>query len=211
MNTRPRAFFLALLLFFGGTSIESALATASSKDVTHPAPLTQTYTWNDGQQEHTVWVNPSLLAEFDPVAENRSPLKQALPSAQVLPSKGAGLRLWKLDSGVTSEGLARTLKTNHPQGKYSPILHDSASASGRMRALPGNVIVYLNPSWTNDQITAWAQSRRLEIVKKLAMGPNIYLLKSDPGLAALELANALHQSGDVVAAFPDWWQETVAR
>jgi hypothetical protein len=30
-------------------------------------------------------------------------------------------------------------------------------------------------------------------------------------LAALELANALAEYGDVSAAFPDWWQEAVVR
>jgi hypothetical protein len=48
-------------------------------------------------------------------------------------------------------------------------------------------------------------------VKKLEIGPNIYVIKTGPGLEALETANALYRSGEVKAAFPDWWQEVVPR
>lgn len=58
---------------------------------------------------------------------------------------------------------------------------------------------------------SWAGSRRLEIVQKLEIGPNVFVLKTGPGLEALETANALYRSGEVIAAFPDWWQEAVTR
>jgi hypothetical protein len=51
----------------------------------------------------------------------------------------------------------------------------------------------------------------LEIVKKLEIGPNIYVIKTGLGLEALATANALYRSGEVKAAFPDWWQEVVTR
>ena len=57
----------------------------------------------------------------------------------------------------------------------------------------------------------WAGKRKLEIVKKLEIGPNIYLIKTGPGLEALETANALYRSGEVKAALPDWWQEVATR
>jgi hypothetical protein len=51
----------------------------------------------------------------------------------------------------------------------------------------------------------------LEIVKKLEIGPNIYVIKTGTGLEALDTANALYKSGEVKAAFPDWWQEVATR
>jgi hypothetical protein len=202
----------ALFLLAGLLGSQPALAMAGTRGVAPSAPLSQTYTWYDGEREHTVWINPTLVAEFDPPsAEDKSALKQALPTARALPGKGIGMRLWQLDGSTTPAGMSRSLNTAHPQGKYSPVLHDSPSAASGMRALPGNIIVYLKPTWSETEVKAWLQARGLEVVKKLEIGSNIYILKTEPGLAALELANTLHRSGEVVAAFPDWWQEAVTR
>jgi hypothetical protein len=185
---------------------------AATRGVETATPLTQSYTWYDGEREQTVWINPALVAEFNPsTTEDKSALKQVQPSARALPGKGAGMRLWQLDGATAPAGMMRSLNTGHPQGKYSPVLHDTPSSAGRMRALPGNIIVYFNPTWSEAQISAWIGSRGLNVVKKLDIGTNIYIIKTDPGLAALELANTLYRSGEVVAAFPDWWQETATR
>ena len=80
-----------------------------------------------------------------------------------------------------------------------------------MRALPGNVIVYLNPSWNAAAINDWLAKRKLQTVKKLDIGKNVYVIKSAPGLDALNLANELHSSGEVVSAMPDWWKEVSTR
>jgi hypothetical protein len=37
------------------------------------------------------------------------------------------------------------------------------------------------------------------------------VIKTGPGLIALETANSLYKSGEVVAAFPDWWEEVSPR
>lgn len=203
---------LTLLLFatlIGGTP---DLATAANRGVATSMPLTQTYTWYDGEREHTAWINPVLVAEFNPPAsETKSALKRALPTTQALKGKSPGVRLWLLDGSTSPTSTSRQLNHRQSQGKYSPVLHDSPTAASRMRALPGNVIVYFNPAWSEVNVSTWLQSRGLVVVKKLSLGTNIYILKTDPGLPSLELANSLYQSGEVVAAFPEWWQETVAR
>jgi hypothetical protein len=80
-----------------------------------------------------------------------------------------------------------------------------------MRALPGNIIVYLDPQWNEAAVNNWLNTRKLEIVKKLEIGPNIYVIKTGSGLEALETANALARSGEVKAAFPNWWEEVATR
>jgi hypothetical protein len=105
----------------------------------------------------------------------------------------------------------RSLKASNPQGKFSPVLHEGPSSGSRMRALPGNIIVYLDPQWSQAEVNNWLQARQLEVVKKLEIGVNIYLIKTGPGLEALNAANALYRSGEVKAAFPDWWQEVSTR
>lgn len=80
-----------------------------------------------------------------------------------------------------------------------------------MRALPGNVIVRLDPSWSGQQVADWLRENRLSEVRRLPMGGNVLVLSSPPGLAALELANRLQQSGQVVSAQPEWWEQRSTR
>ncbi len=176
--------------------------------------LQQAYVWYDGKQERKIWLNPNLVAEFHGGKNTaaKSTVKTVYADAVPVPMRRSGsVRLWNLGSGVNSESAVRTLATANAAGNYSPVLHDGPSATGRKRALPGNIIVYLKPDWDAAAISAWVSQHQLEIVKKLEIGPNIYVIKTGPGLEALNTANALHQSGEVVAAFPDWWQEVATR
>ncbi|HEY5649161.1 MAG TPA: hypothetical protein VIU33_06650, partial [Nitrospiria bacterium] len=89
--------------------------------------------------------------------------------------------------------------------------HDGSTSGGRKRALPGNIIVYLDPAWDSPAVRQWVSERNLEIIQKLEIGPNIFVLKTGPGLEALELANTLYLTGEVVAAMPNWWKEVSTR
>jgi hypothetical protein len=158
-----------------------------------------------------VWLNPQVVAEFNPGPQGESAMKSAHSGAKVLPTKHnqAAVRLWQLDNAA--ETAIRNFKASHPQGNYSAVFHDGPASTGPMRALPGNIIVYLDPQWNEAAVNNWLNTRRLEIVKKLKIGPNIYVIKTGSGLEALETANALARSGEVKAAFPDWWQEVATR
>lgn len=186
-------------------------AASGGKDSAKSAPLEQSYVWYDGDREQKVWLNPDLLAEFNPPASAQSPVMKADTDAKPLATRQKGIRVWQLKGGTHLQGVIYNLKTLHPDGKYSPVFHDTPGASGRMRSLPGNIIVYLNPLWNEATVNRWVSGRNLEIVKKLEMGPNIFVLKTGPGLEALEIANTLYKSGEVVAAFPDWWEEAATR
>ena len=113
-----------------------------------------------------------------------------------------------MDTGNASPASLR--KALQPAERYSPVFHDSPGDSSSMRALPGNIIVYLNPAWDATAVEAWLKKRQLEVVRKLGIGSNIYVLKTGPGLEALNTANELYKSGEVKAAFPDWWQDVEA-
>jgi hypothetical protein len=200
---------LGLIACCGFTSDAEAAAGSKNavKSAQTEAPLEQPYTWYDGDREQKVWLNPNLLAEFNPPASGQSPVKKAYTDAKPLSIRRKGVRLWQLKADNNLKGVILSLKTLHPDGKYSPVFHDTPMASGRMRSLPGNIIVYLNPAWGETDVNRWVSGRNLEIIKKLAIGPNIYVLKTGPGLEALETADTLYKSGEVIAAFPDWWEE----
>jgi len=192
-------------------SLNVACAMDSKKTMSKSTPLTQAYVWYDGDREQQVWLNPKVVAEFNPGAEGESAMKSAVSGARVMSTKQQQdvVRFWQLDN--TADTALRNLKASHPQGKYSAVFHDGPANTGRMRALPGNVIVYLDPQWDEAAVNNWLSTRNLEMMKKLEIGSNIYVIKTAPGLEALETANTLYRSGEVKAAFPDWWEEVVTR
>lgn len=183
---------------------------APGKGSTPATPAGETYTWHDGTRTHTLFLSPNTIAEFGvPANDNATPLKRAVPAAQALKRAG-GAQLWRLGSGTNATAAIRDALAKQPTAKVSPVFTDRAGA-GRMRALPGNVIVYLPPDWNEAAVQAWAQQQGVVIDRKLDIGKNAYVIKTAPGLPALETANRLHASGEVVRAFPDWWQETSTR
>lgn len=189
-------------------------ATATNASITSNA-LTQAYVWYDGDREQKIWMNPQLVADFSVGAEKQNALQVSNVTATPLQTKQGqpNMRVWKLGnvSATASSDTIQSLQARQPAGKYSPVFHDGSGSSASMRALPGNIIVYLNPSWDAAAVDAWLKMRKLEVVKKLEIGPNIYVIKTGPGLEALNVANNLYKSGEVKAAFPDWWQEVVAQ
>lgn len=203
-----------------GAALLLTLSTAAATDATHHAPkappkatttLNQHYVWYDGDEPRTVWLDPYLVADFTREPAHAAALKRAFPRAQALTRRHAGMRLWKADERVGASETVRTLSATTATDDYSPVLRDAPSEEAPLRALPGNVIVYFEPDWDEARVRAWVHAQGLTIVKRLEIGRNVYVLETEAGLAALETANRLYLSGDVVAAFPDWWREVVPR
>jgi hypothetical protein len=173
--------------------------------------LSQSLVWYNGNREQKIWLNPQIVAEFNPSEQGTAAARSADANAKMLSMKRSQgvVRLWQMNNA--GDAAVRSLATSNTASKYSPVFHDGPTSSGAMRALPGNIIVYLNPTWDAATVANWIKSRKLEVVKKLEIGPNIYVIKTAPGLDALKTANVLYLSGEVVAAFPDWWKEVHTR
>ena len=218
-NKKLLVALFTTILFFGLTSpvaraLESKVPQGKAEAkiaAGKSTALTQSYLWYDGTRERKVWLNPHVLAEFNPGSQSASVMKSANATARIVEAKNmrSAIRLWQIDN--PAEQALSNLRVSHPKGKYSVVLHDTPSGSSRMRSLPGNVIVYLNPQWNVEEVNNWLATRKLDMVKKLEIGPNIYVIKSGPGIEALSVANEIYQSGEVIAAFPDWWEEVATR
>ncbi len=170
--------------------------------------LTVSYHWREGAgpgREQTVWINPSLLAELNPTPSGEVSLKGAFAGASAREDSPRGVRLWQVGKDLKLEEVQRRVKSLGQTGSFLPVFHDGPFATDPIRVAPGNVIVYLNPEWTEAAVQQWAQSRQLTLLRKLEAGPNIYVVHSGPGVEALNLANSLYKAGSVLAAFPDWW------
>jgi hypothetical protein len=89
-----------------------------------------------------------------------------------------------------------------PDTLRSPVLRDE---SGRLRALPGGVLVQLRRPLPPEQAQALLQGAGLAPTR--AINDTLWLVDSPLGLASLQLANRLHRSGQFASAQPSWWLE----
>lgn len=206
------------LLFFAqaqgvpekGSSTKNTLTqTALAKTRTAASALSTRYTWHDAEGSHSLWLNPALLAEFGHQRQNGSAVQRVHPGARAEPGSGGKTRVWRLDGAA--DRVLQQVRAANPAGMYSPVFNDGPLDGARKRALPGGVIVRFKPEWTRLQISIWTASQGLSSGPVLGLGPNVYVLKTAPGLAALDIANRIHRSGDVVSAEPNWWVEAQTR
>jgi hypothetical protein len=110
--------------------------------------------------------------------------------------------VWKLPRAAAANAIAG-LRRAHPQARFSEVVRDGPSDASRPRALPGGVLVRLDPAWDTARVDAWLAAHRLTAVRRLPV-PNMLVVDTAPGLEALRTANALFESGEVLAASPDW-------
>ncbi len=187
------------------SSAMSSTAEVNKEELTEP----QHYSWYDGDEKRSVWANPKLMAEFNLQPETRVQLK-SLYAAKEIDTPSPYVRFWEIKGDISTQAVARSLKGG-ASSHLSPVLYDSASISGMKRALPGNVLVQMKPDWSQEQIDAWFEAHDLIVVKPLTFAPNTFLIQTGSGLDSLETANRIYETGDVVLASPNWWQEMVAR
>lgn len=167
------------------------------------ASAAQPYHWYDGDKKRTVYLDETMIADFNPRPDTAA--KAASASGLSAGRTVSGVRLWKVSSGSATLAL-KTVRSRDLTGKYSPVFRDGWT-TGQMRALPGNVIVQFASEWDEARINKWVSDQGQSIDRKASFGTNFYILATPPGIASLEIANALFETGDVLLASPNWWQE----
>lgn len=87
------------------------------------------------------------------------------------------------------------------------------SESGALMALPGGVLLALDPAWSEEQVGAFLERNAIprRLVSDLGWLPNGYFIETAPGFPSLHLANALAGQDGVVLAAPNWWREVETR
>ncbi len=164
------------------------------------------YFWYDGNEKRSVWVNPKLVAEFDPKPETSTQLKLLNAVEDVATQSSSYVRFLALDSEELKGTVVENFK-REANRQISPVLHDSASTSGTKKALPGNVLVQMKPEWSQQQIDTWFKQHHLIVIKPLSFAPNAFLIQTETGFESLNTANRIYETGDVILASPNWWQE----
>lgn len=93
----------------------------------------------------------------------------------------------------------------------TPLFREGDSPAGRLIGLPGGIIVQFQPSWDSQQIAQWLTARGLPLGERLAIQGHWYSIPTPAGMIALETANQLYESGDVISATPNWWKAMAGR
>ena len=200
---KPLVAILALFLVTAGVTLgHRAFAQGSP-----PGPVV--YTWVEDGKQRQVWLDPNLIAEFGPTGGQEGP-GAGVREAKGLSGSGPAVRFWELEEQMTQETAMTMLRTANPVGRFSPVFHFQPSGVAKM-ALPGNVILFLNPGWDSDHVTEWVAEHGVQVVSALTFGKNILLVASPSGLETLAVADGLRQLEGVVQSVPNWWFEPFTR
>lgn len=182
-----RSILLAALL-------SAALSTQAQPTVTKPAtrlakpateargtdPAAATHYWYDGDRRRTLVVDETLRADFA--------VGKAVPADR----KGLG---------------GKALDAKDPETAAGAIVFRDADSPAVKRALPGGVIVTTHAPTDAGALGRLLAPHGLAVSRPLDPGGTRWLVETPPGVAGLELANRLHESGDFAAVQPNWWRE----
>jgi len=87
---------------------------------------------------------------------------------------------------------------------YGPVFW---SQSDNLMALPGGVVLFLDPTWNAASVEAFMRSNDIDSsdLKAFEGLINSFEVKTEPGFPSLRLANTLAGQGGVIVSSPNWW------
>lgn len=168
----------------------------------------------DGSRRRTVTLQTDLVATFAPAARTGLPphaLGATAAAATTVVAGDSRVQIHRVAAAAPRATPADAGAAAAPAG--SPVYREGNSPAGRLMALPGGVLVKFKPEWSRARIDAWLAQRALAVERALpiAGGGQWFAVATPSGAPALDTANALFESGDVLAATPNWWRQTRAR
>lgn len=110
-------------------------------------------------------------------------------------------------------GSAKISDNTNLQVKSAPSAGEAESPifteNGKTKGLPGGVIVTVRSTVSVDQVESHLRSAGLSPVRALNFDASgrTWLVTSDAGKASLDMANRLQESGQFLAAIPNWWTQ----
>lgn len=94
----------------------------------------------------------------------------------------------------------RSTQNIKPGDKVSEIFSEGPRGNGRLRSLPGGVVVKFSEGVDPEN---WALDNDLTIEKELK--PGLYLISSPAGRASISKANEIAEMDGVESVEPNWW------
>lgn len=159
----------------------------------------------DGTRKVPITRQADLVAEIA-VPGQRSALRAEGGGAAPLVAGDSLVRIRRVAAGAVNPSVAAG-----GAGTTSPVYRQGAGSTGRLMTLPGGVLVKFPAGWSRERVDAWLAARGHAAARPMAWGPQWYLVETPAGLASLEAANAMVESGEVLSASPNWWKQTSTR
>jgi len=184
-------------------------------------------TWNNGKRDVTRWLNPEEYAEFyvpDNSTKNsteklRISSATALRNANSQQVKKHGITtIWRADPQQVNTIVSRSpadivgaAPNTEPPLRVSPVFHSSPHSNSPRMALPGNIIIRFQSNMTVENIDTWLTRQGLLKVRNLPGDGLTVVVKSEPGMAALNLVEQLSSQAEIDEISPNWWSEPQLR
>ena len=151
------------------------------------------YTWQDGDRTVGAQLQLDLVVLDDGAIVSRDDIVADTGNEQNVPRSADG-------GGGKSDGTSSS----------NPVF---LSESGELMALPGGVVVVLDPEWDAAEAAAFFTANGIvpSRVSSLDYLTNGFFVETDPGFASLDLANALAGQVGVELSSPNWWRERTAK
>lgn len=157
-----------------------------------PGPASgESYTWHDGDRALVVRLQPDLVVRSEGEGISRDDIVPVGDQGDFAAVQGEA-------DGVEVE----------PR-KDRPVFR---SDEGELMALPGGVVLVLDPGWDEAAVDAFFERNGIASRRTTALDyvTNGFFIETEPGFASLNLANALVGLDGVVLSSPNWWKEVVA-
>ena len=177
------------------------------EEVNAPEPAAY---WYDGDRRREVLESEGLVAEFLPSEGGKTRILQAAPDATEVSTGTDGVRLWRVGDQADVAEMVRGLNEATEAPSFSPVFSEGPTDVGGKCALAGGVNVRFPGDWSTEAIEAFLAKEGLEGNRIGDIG-STWLVESAPGMESLELANRLHEAGEVQWASPNWWREVSTR
>ena len=167
----------------------------------------QSMRYYDGLRWREIWLSEQEVAEVIQGQQDAALFRSLVPNAQLL-QQGKTIRIWRLDRTTSAPQLTRNL-AGAGLTQFSPVFY--LSISGGTRLVPsGKIMIRFNEDLNQAHLTDWANEQGLTLVKQMGLAAT-YLFDAGDGMAALEKANRIQESGAVQYAVPEWWREAYTR
>lgn len=159
--------------------------TGSSVPVAEGSASGGSYTWHDGDRALMVREEPDLVV-----------MDGAVVSRDGIAPQGDGGLVGQSDDGVGRPGTAL------------PVFR---SDEGELMALPGGVVLVLDPDWDGAAVNAFFERNGIAAGRLTALDyvTNGFFVETEPGFVSLDLANAFAGQAGVELSSPNWWKEAV--
>lgn len=154
-----------------------------------PANNNKIHQWQDGNN------NTSLYESDDLVMERYDGSKQSERSVAAMAAEDV----------IASDGRLRIVKKQERHQQSDEVYPVLVTSMGGWKALPGGVLVVLDPEMETAEIDAFFAELDTGEISEMDFTKNAFFIETEPGIVGLELSNKLAKMKEVKLSSPNWW------